>query len=47
MSGKRSWNFDAVVRIIEGTKDIFNEPILVEIAEKYHKSCAQIALRYQ
>lgn len=31
----------------EGTKDIFNEPILVEIAEKYHKSIAQIALRYQ
>ena len=30
----------------EGTKDIFNEPILVEIALKHHKSSAQIALRY-
>ena len=38
--------FDSAI-ISEGTKDIFNEPILVEIAQKYHKSCAQIALRYQ
>lgn len=30
----------------EGRKDIFNETILVEIALKYHKSSAQIALRY-
>lgn len=30
----------------EGRKDIFNEPLLVEIAQKHHKSSAQIALRY-
>ena len=26
--------------------DIFNEPVMVEIAEKYHKTVAQVALRY-
>ena len=30
----------------EGKKDIFNEPLLVEIAQKHHKTSAQIALRY-
>ena len=30
----------------EGRKDIFHEPLLMEIANKYHKSVAQIALAY-
>ena len=30
----------------EGRKGIFNEPLLVEIARKHHKTSAQIALRY-
>lgn len=30
----------------EGRKDIFKEPLLVEIARKHHKTSAQIALRY-
>lgn len=30
----------------EGKKDIFSEPVLVELAEKYGKTTAQIALRY-
>lgn len=30
----------------EGKKDIFNQPLLVEIAQKHHKTSAQIALRY-
>lgn len=30
----------------EGKKDIFKEPLLVEIAQKHHKTTAQIALRY-
>ena len=30
----------------EGRKDIFHEPLLIEIAKKHHKSVAQIALAY-
>ena len=30
----------------EGRKDIFHEPLLMEIANKYHKSVAQIVLAY-
>lgn len=30
----------------EGRKDIFNEPLLLEIARKHHKTSAQIALRF-
>lgn len=31
----------------EGANDIFNNPILVEIGEKYGKSPAQVILRWQ
>lgn len=30
----------------EGRKNIFAEPILIQIGEKYGKSSAQVALRY-
>lgn len=30
----------------EGRKDFFTNPVLIEIGEKYHKSAAQVALRY-
>lgn len=30
----------------EGLRDFFNHPILVKIGEKYHKSAAQVALRW-
>ena len=30
----------------EGRKDIFKEALLIEIGAKYHKSAAQVALRY-
>ncbi len=29
-----------------GEKDLFNEPVLIEIGQKYKKSAAQVALRY-
>lgn len=29
-----------------GEKDLFHDPVLIEIGNKYHKSAAQIALRY-
>ena len=29
-----------------GEKDLFNEPVLIEMGHKYHKSAAQIALKY-
>ena len=31
----------------EGRKNVFLEPVLVEIAEKYNKTAAQVVLRYQ
>lgn len=29
-----------------GEKNLFNDPVLIEIGQKYHKSAAQIALRF-
>ena len=31
----------------EGRRNVFLEPVLVEIAEKYNKTAAQVVLRYQ
>ena len=31
---------------VEGKNDVFNNPILVEIAEKHHKTVAQVILRW-
>ena len=33
--------------LCEGQKDIFNHPILVDIAKKHHKTVAQVILRWQ
>lgn len=32
--------------LANGKKNLLNEPILVELAEQYHKTPAQIALRF-
>lgn len=43
----RGTQMQAWASFTEGSRNVFLEPVLVEIAEKYNKTAAQVVLRYQ
>lgn len=43
----RGTQMQAWASFTEGRRNVFLEPVLVEIAEKYNKTAAQVVLRYQ